>query len=245
LSPMNSDEGFDKHRRALVKDFDFGAQTAGIFDDMLERSVPFYDEIQRMTGEIAGDFAVSRSSVYDLGCSTGTTLLALDRALPEDVRFVGIDSSEDMLQRARQKLSERGLARPYELQCLDLEQGVSIREASVVIMILTLQFIRPLRRDPLIADIARGLNDGGCLILVEKVLSDNSALNRLFINYHYDFKRRNGYSGMEIAQKREALENVLIPYHYQENRELLLRNGFRGCDSFFRWYNFCGILAVK
>jgi tRNA (cmo5U34)-methyltransferase len=241
---MNSNDSVES-RRSLVHDFDFGAQTADVFDDMLKRSVPFYAEIQRMTGEIAADFAVSGSSVYDLGCSTGTTLLALDRTLPEDIRFVGLDASEAMLQHARRKLSERGVIRPYELQYLDLEHGVSIQGASVVIMILTLQFIRPLRRPPIIADIALGLNEGGCLILVEKVLSHDSTLNRLFINYHHEFKRRHGYSDMEIAEKREALENVLIPYHYEENRELLLRNGFRGCDSFFRWYNFCGILAVK
>lgn len=97
----------------------------------------------------------------------------------------------------------------------------------------------------MIAAIAQGTRANGCLILVEKVLGQDSTLNRLFIKYHYDFKKRNGYSELEIAQKREALENVLIPYHLEENRELLLRNGFRTCDVFFRWYNFCGMLAIK
>jgi len=92
---------------------------------------------------------------------------------------------------------------------------------------------------------AAGLNNDGCLLLVEKMLSQNSTINRLIIKHYYEFKRRNGYSDMEIAQKREALENVLIPYHFDENRELLLRNGFKRCDVFFRWYNFCGILAIK
>ncbi len=112
-------------------------------------------------------------------------------------------------------------------------------------LILTLQFVRPLHRDRLIAEIFKGLNDNGCLILVEKVLGENSLFNRLFIKYYYDLKRRNGYSETEITQKREALENVLIPYQLQENRELLLRSGFRYVDVFFKWYNFCGIVAVK
>jgi tRNA (cmo5U34)-methyltransferase len=112
-------------------------------------------------------------------------------------------------------------------------------------MVLTLQFIRPLRRDRLIADIYRGLRPQGCLLLVEKVLGEESLFNRLFIKYYYDMKRRNGYSETEIAQKREALENVLIPYKLLENRELLLRTGFKAVDVFFKWYNFCGIVAVK
>jgi tRNA (cmo5U34)-methyltransferase len=242
---MTSDEPDSRVLHSSAASFDFGPQTAAIFDDMVARSVPFYQEIQRMIVEIAADFAVAGSAVYDLGCSTGTTLMALDRSLPQDIRCVGVDSSEEMLEKTRQKFSGEGFSRPYELQCADLEKGLPIRGASVVIMNLTLQFVRPLRREFVIAGIAEGLNPGGCLILVEKVLSDNSTLNRLFIDYYYDYKRRNGYSELEIAQKREALENVLIPYHYDENRELLLRNGFRVCDSFFRWYNFCGMLAVK
>lgn len=242
---MTSEEPASKVLHSSSASFDFGPRTAAIFDDMVARSVPFYQEIQRMIVEMAADFAVAGSAVYDLGCSTGTTLMALDRSLPQDIRFIGVDSSEDMLAKTRQKFSEEGFSRPYELQCADLENGLPIRNASVVIMNLTLQFVRPLRREFVIAGIAEGLNPGGCLVLVEKVLSDNSTLNRLFIDYYYDYKRRNGYSELEIAQKREALENVLIPYHYDENRELLLRNGFRVCDSFFRWYNFCGMLAVK
>lgn len=241
---MRADDLF-KRESSFIDDFDFGPQTARVFDDMLERSVPFYDEIQRMIAEMARDFATPGSTVYDLGCSTGTTLQRLDRALPEDIRFVGIDSSPDMLQRAGEKLSESGSARSVELLCLDLERGVPISGASLVVMLLTLQFIRPLRREAVVADIVRGLNEGGALLLVEKVLGASSTVNRLFIRYYYDFKRRNGYSDMEIAQKREALENVLIPYQYAENQELLLRNGFRFCEPFFRWYNFCGILAIK
>ncbi|HZD52391.1 MAG TPA: tRNA (cmo5U34)-methyltransferase, partial [Woeseiaceae bacterium] len=102
-----------------------------------------------------------------------------------------------------------------------------------------------LRRAGLIADIFGGLRPQGCLLLVEKVLGEESLFNRLFIKYYYDMKRRNGYSDTEIAQKREALENVLVPYKLLENRELLLRTGFSEVDVFFKWYNFCGIVAVK
>jgi tRNA (cmo5U34)-methyltransferase len=244
IATMRKDDIF-KDKRDLVENFDFGQETARVFDDMLDRSVPFYAEVQRMMGEIAADFAVAGSKIYDLGCSTGATLALLDRAVAPGVEFVGVDSSPEMLQKAREKLDAIGFARPHELVCQDINQGATIENASVVILNLTLQFVRPLYRDRLIANIAQGMNEGGCLILVEKVIGQNSLLNRLFIKYYYDFKKRNGYSEMEIAQKREALENVLIPYHFEENVELLLRNGFKACEVFFRWYNFCGMLAVK
>jgi tRNA (cmo5U34)-methyltransferase len=183
--------------------------------------------------------------VYDLGCSTGTTFLDIHPRVDPSVKFVGIDNSEEMLKKCRQKLTEAGMDRQLDLQCLDLNSGVPVRDASIVMLILTLQFVRPLHRDRLIADIYRGLNENGALILVEKVLGEDSMFNRLFINYYYDMKRRNGYSDVEITQKREALENVLIPYKLLENREMLLRAGFRYVDTFFKWYNFCGMIAVK
>jgi tRNA (cmo5U34)-methyltransferase len=228
-----------------VADFHFGEKVASVFDDMLDRSVPFYQEIQRMIGEMAGDFAVAGTNCYDLGCSTGTTMLHLDKCVPERVRFIGVDNSQEMLQRCRTKLAQQGFARDHELRCADLNQGVVIENASMVLMILTLQFIRPLYRDKLIAMILQGLNENGALILVEKLIGEDSLFNRLFIKYYYDMKKRNGYSELEIAQKREALENVLIPYKLMENREMLLRAGFRYCDVFFKWYNFCGIVAIK
>ena len=234
-----------KTKKKLIENFNFGKQTTAVFDDMLQRSVPFYDEMQRMIKEITAEFAVEGSNVYDLGCSTGTTFLEINDEVKKGVTFIGIDSSSEMLKEAEKKFRQSGLKRKYKLLCHDLNKGFPVSNASVVIMNLTLQFIRPLYRQKAIASIAKGLNEGGCLILIEKVLSPNSTINREFIKFYYDFKKRNRYSEMEISQKREALENVLVPYHFDENRELLLANGFKGCDIFFRWYNFCGIIALK
>jgi tRNA (cmo5U34)-methyltransferase len=231
--------------RPLVTDFQFDNKTADVFDDMVGRSVPFYDEIQRMICEITADFAVESTNLYDLGCSTGTTLLALDQVVRPDIHFIGVDNSEAMLARAQQKLAANGVLRRHELVCADLHQGPVIENASVVMMILTLQFIRPLYRERLIRRIAQGLNENGCLILVEKLTTTNTLLNRLFVKYYYEMKRRHGYSDIEISQKREALENVLIPYRAEENRELLLTNGFKHVEEMFRWYNFCCLIAVK
>jgi len=238
------DEVFNQ-RLDAVADFNFGEKVASVFDDMLDRSVPFYQEVQRMITEMAADFAVAGTNVYDLGCSTGTTMLSLDPQLSPKIKFIGVDNSEEMLKRCRQKLAEHQFSRDHELVCADLNQGVQIQNASLVLMVLTLQFIRPLYRDKLIRTILQGLNENGCLILVEKVLGEDSIFNRLFIQYYYELKKRHGYSELEIAQKREALENVLVPYKLLENREMLLHAGFRYCDVFFKWYNFTGMIAVK
>ncbi len=229
----------------LIQNFDFGEATANVFDDMLDRSIPFYEEIQRMIGDLCSDFAVPGTNIYDVGCSTCNTFFAIEHCIPADCTCIGLDSSQEMLDKANEKLSARKFSKPVQLDCVDLNKGVSISNASVVIVNLTLQFVRPLFREKVIDSIVAGMNPSGCLILVEKVLSEDSMINRLFIKHYYEMKKRNGYTEMEIAQKREALENILIPYHYDENRNLLLEHGFRSCDSFFRWYNFCGMVAVK
>ena len=226
-------------------DFRFDQKTAAVFDDMVSRSVPFYEEIQRMSGEIAGDFGVDGTQLFDLGCATGTTLLYLDRTVSPGVRFVGIDNSAEMLEKAREKLRQHQCSHACELRLADLNQNHIIDNASVVIMNLTLQFVRPLYRERLLRRVFEGLHEQGCLILVEKQTVSDILLNRLFIHYYYEMKRRHGYSELEIAQKREALENILIPYRPEENRELLRGVGFKYVEEFFRWYNFAGLLAVK
>lgn len=226
-------------------DFRFDAGVARVFDDMVERSVPYYAEMQRMVCEIAGEFAVPGSRLYDLGCSTGTTLLQLDRTVKPGVSFVGVDNSAEMLERARSKLDAAGMQRDCELLCADLHQGPHFDDASVATLILTLQFMRPLYRGQFLRRVAEGLRSDGCLLLVEKLTCSDTLLNRLFIRFYYDFKRRNGYTEMEIAQKREALENVLIPYRPEENRRMLHDAGFRHVEDVFRWYNFSVVMALK
>jgi tRNA (cmo5U34)-methyltransferase len=226
-------------------DFKFDNRTASVFDDMVSRSVPFYGEIQRMICEMAADFAEPGSVVYDLGCSTATTLLALDPLVDPGVRFVGVDNSPEMLTKARAKIEARKVTRPFELLEADLHDFEQVDQASVVMMVLTLMFIRPLYRPSFVKKLYERLRPGGCLLLVEKLTMENSTLNRLYINYYYHMKKRNNYSEIEIARKRESLENVLIPYRYEENAEMLRNIGFRTVEEFFRWYNFSGVIAIK
>jgi len=241
---MGKDEVF-KGDIEKASDFKFGANVAKVFDDMVNRSVPYYGEIQRMMAELAADHAREETFVYDLGCSTGTTMIGMDTMVTPNIKFIGVDDSQEMLDKCKSKLMELGFSRPYELRCADLGQGIKIENASVVVLCLTLQFVRPINRDRLLQDIYKGLNPGGVLILVEKILAEESNFNRDFINYYYNYKRRNNYSEMEISQKREALENVLVPYKLSENITLLRDKGFVHCEVFFKWYNFAGLIAVK
>jgi tRNA (cmo5U34)-methyltransferase len=226
-------------------DFNFGKETARVFDDMVNRSVPYYSEIQRMVCELSSNFASDKTVVYDVGCATGTTLGLLNDHLDYGIELVGIDNSEEMLNKAREKLGHTGTGHPIRFINADLNDAPGMPNGSVVIMLLTLQFVRPLNREKLIKSAFDGLNRNGCLILVEKVTGYSTLLNRLYIDYYYEYKRRMGYSDLEIAQKREALENILIPYHFEENKSLLSMAGFSQVEEFFRWYNFSGIVAVK
>src|SRR5436190_9539569 len=151
------DDIFSKPQRA--SDFKFGATVVKVFDDMVTRSVPFYLEIQRMMTEIAADFAVPGTNVYDLGCSTGTTLLNIDKVLPPEVNFIGIDNSEEMLAKCKGNFETSGVKRNYELRWADLNKGIEIENASVVVVCLTLQFIRPLYREKLMKDIYAQMNE--------------------------------------------------------------------------------------
>ena len=217
---------------------------------MLERSVPFYSEIQRMTGELVADFAADGTSVYDLG------LLDLHHVPGDGARSSRADRERSL--RGRRLLgrdaqdrgggSSRRRDSAGRSSCVhaDLDQGVAIENASVVLLVLTLQFVRPLYRERLIRiDAATGSPTTAASSWWRRCSGENSTFNRLFINHYYEMKRRNGYSDLEIAQKREALENVLIPYRLEENKDLLRKCGFEHVDVFFKWYNFCAMIATK
>jgi len=243
---MQKDKLFD--RKVPVGDFTFNEDVANVFDDMLARSVPFYSEIQRMLIEMAMNFVETGTNVYDLGCSTGTTLAMLGTHLKEmgkdKVCLVGLDSSGEMLKKTSEKLEKYSI-KNYKLHEHDLNEDFKFSNASCAFITWTLQFVRPLNREKFLKSIFNGLNDGGILLLVEKVVAKNSMLNRLFIDFYYNFEKRRGYSELEISKKREALENVLVPYRLEENLELLRKSGFSTTDVFFKWYNFCGIVAQK
>jgi tRNA (cmo5U34)-methyltransferase len=231
-----------------ASDFEFDAKVAAVFDDMLVRSVPFYLEQQRMVAEIAKKFWIPGTTVCDLGCSTATTLINIGKEIGDGARLIGYDNSTPMLERARLKAREHGMEDRLELRCGDFNGDLatlSLERASVVTLCWVLQFVRPLRRDRLIRRIYDQMAEGGALIVTEKILASCPQMNCFMVDSYYEFKRRNGYSEVEIARKREALENVLVPYQVEENLEMFRRNGFADANTFFQWYNFAGFVCVK
>ena len=227
-----------------LADFEFNEDVAAVFDDMIHRSIPFYREIQSMIVDFVGHFYQRESSIYDLGCSTGSMIAALVRAHPEIHQIIGLDNSSPMIEKAKQRITRLKPKPAIHFNCRDL-RDTTVENASVVIMNYTLQFVRPLYRDSIVKKIFQGLNPGGIFILSEKVLEDSTHISRLFIDMYYQFKKRQGYSDLEISQKRERLENVLIPYKVNELRELLLSAGFDQVETFFKWHNFTSMIAIK
>ena len=237
---LNSDKG--------VGSFEFNEEVAEVFDDMLERSVPFYLEQQAMIRGLCRKLWPTDTVIYDLGCSTATTLIGLARELPDSARFLGYDNSQPMLVRARQKIEQAHLQDRIQLHHGDLNGSLCdlpLENAGIVTMCWTLQFVSPLRRAEVIRWIYNSLADNGVLIVTEKILTNRGDINRFFVDLYYDFKRGCGYADAEIARKREALENVLIPYRLEENLDLLRRGGFELVETFFQWFNFAGFLCIK
>jgi len=228
--------------------FRFDDKVAAVFNDMVTRSVPFYVEQQRMVAEIVIQRLQPGTDIYDLGCSTGTTLINLSHAVSDSIQLIGYDNSASMLRQARSAIAAHGLAERISLRIADLDEdplALSIENAGAVLLCWTLQFVRPVNRHALIGRIYDGLVDGGMLLVTEKVLTNNTDLERDYIAFYHQLKVRSGYSDTEIHKKREALENVLVPYRIDENKKLFYDNGFRVVETFFQWYNFVGFICLK
>ena len=228
--------------KPIKKQFEFDEEVAAVFDDMLERSVPFYKESQKITEFFALKNLNDDGVLYDLGCSTASLLLNIHRSLEVNASLIGLDNSQAMLTQAKRKCEAYG-AKIDVLNADILEY--EYKEADVFISNYTLQFIRPLVREELVKKIASSLKKDGVFIFSEKVISHHSKLNKDLIECYYGFKKEQGYSEYEIMQKREALENVLVPYSEDENIKMALNCGFSHCEVVFRWANFATFIAIK
>lgn len=231
-----------------ARDFTFDQKVAAVFDDMVSRSVPFYGELQRMLSDLCVQFLPEQDGkVCDLGCSTGTTidLILSNPQCPPSTHGYGVDNAQAMLDQARDKLAPHVTAGRVTLMQADLDSDLQLPPVNVVLMNWTLQFVRPIHREGLLKRIQGALRPGGALLMAEKVLVEDSLLNRLYIELYYRYKARQGYTTEEIQRKRESLENVLVPYRVEENVQLLQRCGFTTVDTCFRWFNWAAFVAIK
>lgn len=227
-----------------VPNFRFDQAVARVFPDMIQRSVPGYAETVAMSGIIAGRYAQANTNLYDLGCSLGAVTLAMRHALKEPgCKIIGIDNSEHMIERAKHFIALDEGSTEVELLCADI-LSTPITNASVTALNFVLQFIAPEQRLTLLKNIAQATVAGGALILSEKICfsPEEQALQQ---ELHWDFKRANGYSDLEVSQKRSAIEKVLIPETEQAHIERLKAAGFSQVIRWYQCFNFVSFLAVK
>ncbi|MGB1199364.1 MAG: carboxy-S-adenosyl-L-methionine synthase CmoA [Thalassotalea sp.] len=228
-----------------LKDFTFDRQVVEVFPDMISRSVPGYNTIIDTIGRLSQHYVTDNSNVYDLGCSLGAATSAMRKAIVADsCKIIGVDNSSAMVERCKIHVNAFKGKTPAEIieaNILDIE----ITNASMVVINFTLQFIEPELRAELINKIAKGLKPGGLLLLSEKITDSDTVCDQLLIDLHHDFKRANGYSELEIAQKRTALENVMKPDSLQTHNERLTAAGFSHIAPWFQCFNFFSLVAIK
>lgn len=233
------DKVFEK---PIEKKFEFDEAVASVFDDMLSRSVPFYDVVRKLMISVIQAEQLEGKKVLDLGASTAKFLLDLDAKLDVKMSLKGIDNSQAMLNRAKQKCLAFGV--DIELEFADMLE-YRYENLDFITANYTLQFIRPMQRVELVKQICEGLNEGGMFLFSEKVVFDDKRLDKQLIDIYYDYKKEQGYSAYEIAQKREALENILIPFTIEENIAMCQKAGFKQITTLFQWANFVTFVAKK
>lgn len=225
-------------------EFAFDERVAAVFDDMAERSIPLYRSLQEMCVKLATRHVQPCTRVLDLGCSTATTFCALVPQIREEgVRFEGIDNSPDMLARAERKLAAYGLREQVELRCADVANFAE-EPTSVAFLLFTLQFVPVSDRLALLEKLRRTLVPGGVLVLAEKVKHVDDRVEDAVHDLYLSYKESQGYSKLEIARKREALENVLIPETLADHEARCVQAGFSGVELISKWTSFATWLLI-
>ena len=245
---MNKDKLFEA-QTFEGEPFRFNSAVAEVFPDMLRRSIPGYEASLEAIGALAARYVTADSHCYDLGCSLGAAALAMRQGTRVGgVRIVAVDNSEAMIERCRHIVAadtESGENAPAVDVVLADIRDIDIENSSMVVLNYTLQFLGVEDRDALIARIFDGLRPGGLLVLGEKVVDEDPRMESLLVDLYYEHKRRNDYSALEIARKRAALDNVLIPETVPAHRQRLNAAGFANIAVWFRYFNFVSIVAIK
>lgn len=229
-------------KKPLGKQFEFDSSVASVFDDMIGRSVPFYEQNLELISSLICGFAKDEDVVLDLGCSTANTLLRIHQKTNKSLKLIGLDNAEAMLEIAKSKASAYGAK--LDLRFADL-LDYDLPESNFIISNYTLQFIRPLDRASFTQKIYNSLRKNGLCFISEKIIYKDKKLDKQMIDLYKNFKKNQGYSEFEISQKREALENILVPYTEAENLKMLQNSGFKNIEIIMKWGNFMTFLCVK
>ncbi|WP_068546610.1 carboxy-S-adenosyl-L-methionine synthase CmoA [Thalassotalea crassostreae] len=231
--------------QSVVNDFRFDAQVVEVFPDMIKRSVPGYSTIIETIGQLSARYAQDNTNIYDLGCSLGAASLAMrQNIVAENCNIIAIDNSKDMVERCQMHVNAFKATTPCEVKQGDILTE-NMQNASMIVLNFTLQFIAPEQRQTLLNNIANALVPGGILVLSEKIYDHDPVCRDLLNDLHHNFKRANGYSDLEIAQKRAAIENVMKPDELSTHIERLTQAGFNHATPWFQCFNFFSLIAIK
>lgn len=229
---------------SIKQDWQFDSNITPIFDQHVRKHVPLYDELHQMINEIADWYIEDSTNVYDIGTSTGKLICDLySRIKRKNVSFIGIDTSSDMIEFAKENLSQIKNLTLFNGNVLD--EDFIINNASFAASILTNQFNSISDRIKLISKIYNGMNVGGAYIIVEKVIGNNARFNEMWVEMYHESKLLRGLSEKEVMDKARSIRGILKPLTIDENVKLLKDAGFKDVDVFFKWCNFAGMIAVK
>ena len=230
---------------AEIVDFEFDESVTHVFADMINRSVPGYGTIITMLGIIADKYAQANSHLYDLGCSLGASSLSMQQHIQQPgCTIYAVDNAAAMIEKLTERLKNIDNKTPIIPICTNL-QSVEFTQASVVVLNFTLQFIPAAERTAILQKIYQGMLPGGIIVLSEKLVNPDKQQEQTIVNLHHHFKRKQGYSELEISQKRIALENSLLPETLEAHLSRLQNVGFKHCQQWFQCFNFASIIALK
>jgi len=228
-----------------IDNFTFDDRVAEVFPDMIQRSVPGYETMIHMLGKLTERFSRPDANYYDLGCSLGAATLAMRRNIQtENGTIFAVDNSEAMLERCKNHVNAFNFPTPVNFALADIND-YPISNAAIVVLNFTLQFLSPVQRQDLVSKIYRGLRSGGLLFISEKLTFSDSVIDDLLIELHHDFKKDNGYSELEISQKRSALENVMLTDSFETHQLRFHQAGFEHVSLWYQNMNFSSMLAIK
>lgn len=243
MTELKTDKIF--HVSGQIQPFEFNQNVAEVFDDMATRSIPFYAQVQQQMVALIQCLKPSFKNLYDVGCSTGSLLFAVAEQI-NDVQktYVGFDLSQSMIDQCQKKKDLVHLQGQFDWHCVDM-MSIDFSKADVVVLNYTLQFVSPERRLQFLKTMRQELPVGSVVFVSEKIKMSDESFQESFTDIYEQFKRGNKYSNLEIAQKRKALENVLVPLTRDENKEMFEEAGFKKVECFFRWFNFASFVLIK
>jgi len=228
-----------------LENFSFNEQVVDVFPDMINRSVPGYSTIIDGIGKIARSHCANNARVYDLGCSLGSVSLSIAKHLShQSVDIIGVDNSAAMIEKCKQHIQAYNYGSCITLQHNDLN-SIELQACDLVVINFTLQFVAPEQRQLVINKVYNSLRPNGMLILSEKIRHQNAQIDTLLIDLHHNFKRDNGYSDLEISQKRSALEEVMKLDTLECHQERLNQAGFTAHSVWHQHFNFLSLIAIK